>query len=1021
MKKYLIIVLIFLGNMTLLAQNTCNIYFETKNSTATSVEIDVKANGFTSVLGFQMYVNWDSTVIRKMSVLNSNPLLPGLSFGASQLGNDIQAANWYDNTGAGVTLATGAVLFTIKYDYSGDPCEQTTLRLTNPDNFRRSLITYSFAEETEYTINFTPANVQIPGTNCGGTGGENVGVGLLIDDVTAPSGSEICVPIRVDSFSQIATLQFSITWDPTLLSYVRVQNNFAADHVPPADDIGTNVINNNTLIYSMATTNPLTIPDGGILIEVCFLVLGTNGQVANIDFSNQIPFEVTNDNGPLPYYKKNGKVTVGVVNNPVTFTVIGVNDAKKDQTVCIDIKGKNFKNIESFQCIVKWDAAVLKWKGLGTVNNIGISAQHISTYGTDGLKISWNDASSKTVADNTTLFQLCFDAIGACKSSSMINIIGEPGFEIEVSSNEILLPHLEIPDTVKIVCDIPPVEKELINVTCNGGVDGRILLTMTGGNVNDYNFKWYKGTTLVSQGDGKNTLIGIGAGTYKVVLTDKSDPTKTLTLDNMVITEPNPQVINQTIVNQTCASKGSISLTVTGNNPPYTYQWNPAAIGNTPNAANLNAGAYAVTVTDSKGCPPVNKSFTITSDITALNLTSQFKDITCKDANDGEITLTVSGGCTPYSIIWSDGLAANQLKRTSLAGGTYKVTVTDSQGQSNEKTFTITNPALSIEIIGTVTEGTNASIAITVTGGSGSYTFSWTGPDHYSSSAEDISNLAKGNYIIKVTDSRGCSETANFTVIGVIDPISVKLTADNNKYNGYGVKCKGDCNGSISATVNANLPYKAYLDNVEITLPYDKVCAGTHTFKIVDFYNKVKDTTFTITEPPILSLVVEEVTCENPGKEDGTILVTVSGGVPQYTYDWGVPGNTAALAENLPKGNYAVSVTDKNGCVVLSQQIKVDNCDKSDCFTGSLILTPNGDGFNDLFLLKCSEDLSGNYLYIYNRLGNEVYKQSDYDGTWNGLDKDGNPLPEDGYLWVFTGKNDAGVREVYKGSLTLLR
>ena len=104
----------------------------------------------------------------------------------------------------------------------------------------------------------------------------------------------------MDSFSQIATLQFSITWDPAKLSYVSVQNNYAKDvAVPPADDIGTNVINNNTLIYSMATTNPITIPDGGILIEVCFLVLGANGQVIDINFSNQTPIEVTNDDGVL--------------------------------------------------------------------------------------------------------------------------------------------------------------------------------------------------------------------------------------------------------------------------------------------------------------------------------------------------------------------------------------------------------------------------------------------------------------------------------------------------------------------------------------------------------------------------------------------------------------------------------------------------------------------------------------------------------------------------------------------------
>ena len=83
----------------------------------------------------------------------------------------------------------------------------------------------------------------------------------------------------------------------------------------------------------------------------------------------------------LPHYTDNGCVTVGVIDNPVTFTVISNNNAKKGQIVCVDIQGKNFKNIESFQYIVKWDASVLKWNALGSVNNIGISNQHISPYG----------------------------------------------------------------------------------------------------------------------------------------------------------------------------------------------------------------------------------------------------------------------------------------------------------------------------------------------------------------------------------------------------------------------------------------------------------------------------------------------------------------------------------------------------------------------------------------------------------------------------------------------------------------
>lgn len=1026
MNKYLFIVLLFLGQIPLWSQNTCNIYFETRTSNSTTIEIDVKANGFTSVLGFQMYVKWDSTVLRKTAVLNGNPSLSGLSFGASQLGNNIQSANWYDNSGNGVTLPSGSVLFTIKYSYNGDPCDTTKLRLTNPDNFRRSLITYSFAEETEYPLNYTPKEVQIPGTNCNGSSGSENGVGLLIDCITAPAGTQVCVPIRVDSFSQIATLQYSISWDPTKLSYVSVTNNFAANAIPPADDLATNVVNNNTFIYTMATTNPITIPNNGILIEICFQVLGNNGDVVNLNFANQVPIEITNfADVTLPYYTHNGCVNIGNVDNTVTFTVAGVDGAPLNKPVCVNILGKNFKNIESFQYKVKWDEKVLKWKGLGTVNKIGISAGaggHISSCGNGCLKVAWNDAFGKTIPDNDTLYQLCFDIIGPCESSTVVSIVGDTEIKIEVTSNEVLLPHTEIAGTVKVEkCTFPKVTWVVTGNTCNGYSDGSIYVTLEGVSSNNYNFSWYKGSTLVTSGDGKSSLLAISAGTYKVIIKDIADPTKTYTSDIIVVSEPAPWNVGGNITNQTCTGKGTITLNVSGNNPPYTYQWTPSSIGNTPNAINLNAGVYTVTITDSKQCPSTNKSFTVTSDISQLKVDGVFKDMTCKEANNGEITLTVSGGCTPYTITWSDGQASNNLKRQNLVPGTYKATVSDAQGQSVEKTYTVTN-STEIVITETVTNGVLSSISINVSGGSGTYTsYSWTGPNGYTSSSKDISGLAKGDYTIIVKDSRGCEKSKLIKVSGIIDPITFDVKVDNSSFNGFGVRCKGECNGKVTATIVANEPYVITMNGSPISSFPTNLCVGTYTFKITDAASKTKEVSVTITEPSALKVDVEELNCENSGKEDGSIKVVVTGGVPEYTYKWAGSNSTSALADNLAKGNYSVSVTDKNNCSLTSNLIKVENCDKSQCYKGSIIVTPNNDGFNDFFTIQCSEDLSETYLYIYNRLGNEVYKQANYDGTWNGLNNDGNELPEDGYLWVFVGKNELGVKEVFKGSVTLLR
>jgi gliding motility-associated-like protein len=94
--------------------------------------------------------------------------------------------------------------------------------------------------------------------------------------------------------------------------------------------------------------------------------------------------------------------------------------------------------------------------------------------------------------------------------------------------------------------------------------------------------------------------------------------------------------------------------------------------------------------------------------------------------------------------------------------------------------------------------------------------------------------------------------------------------------------------------------------------------------------------------------------------------------------------------------------------------------DTTDCYKGSLILTPNTDGSNDVFVFSCLEN-PDNTLYIYDRYGRTVYTQSNYDNTWGGLDSSGNELPENGYMWVLEVISSEGIREVYKGTTTILR
>lgn len=80
--------------------------------------------------------------------------------------------------------------------------------------------------------------------------------------------------------------------------------------------------------------------------------------------------------------------------------------------------------------------------------------------------------------------------------------------------------------------------------------------------------------------------------------------------------------------------------------------------------------------------------------------------------------------------------------------------------------------------------------------------------------------------------------------------------------------------------------------------------------------------------------------------------------------------------------------------------------------------TPNGDGKNDFFIVDDLLVVEDMVLKIYSANGIEVYRQSNYDNTWSGTDKNGNVLPKGNYYYIFTDKDGTAI---YKGSITLVR
>jgi hypothetical protein len=178
------------------------------------------------------------------------------------------------------------------------------------------------------------------------------------------------------------------------------------------------------------------------------------------------------------------------------------------------------------------------------------------------------------------------------------------------------------------------------------------------------------------------------------------------------------------ITNTTCtASIGAINLTVSGGTSPYTYLWSNGAT--TEDLSGVAAGTYTVTITDANGCT-INMPFTVgTNDVTIAAI-PVITNTTCT-ASIGAINLTVSGGTSPYTYLWSNGATTEDL--SGVAAGTYIVTITDANGCTINMPFTVGTNDVTIAAIPVITNTTcTASIGainLTVSGGTSPYTYLW--------------------------------------------------------------------------------------------------------------------------------------------------------------------------------------------------------------------------------------------------------------------------------------------------------
>ena len=214
------------------------------------------------------------------------------------------------------------------------------------------------------------------------------------------------------------------------------------------------------------------------------------------------------------------------------------------------------------------------------------------------------------------------------------------------------------------------------NISCFGANDGMITANPFGG-IPGYTYMWPHNSATTP------VVNGLAPGNYIVNITDTMG---CLYVDSASILEPSPLNINFNSSNALCfgGNEGSITALVSGGTAPYSYLWSPNS-ETTASITNLSEGAYVLAVTDTNGCSFTDSAFVIQP--SGLTLSSSTVGETA--GNDGSINLTVSGGSPGYTYNWSNGATTEDIN--GLAGGSYTVIVTDTNGCNDTLTVIVSS------------------------------------------------------------------------------------------------------------------------------------------------------------------------------------------------------------------------------------------------------------------------------------------------------------------------------------------
>ena len=578
-----------------------------------------------------------------------------------------------------------------------------------------------------------------------------------------------------------------------------------------------------------------------------------------------------------------------------------------------------------------------------------------------------------------------------------------PGSTTFSNANNYLRQGFQQPNSCNYM-DVPTVEI-LEQTPCFS--DNSFDLTYSGENASIYEYNWtFDSSASISTSDSStvNNLSFTESGEHIIELEISHELCSESTQFILVVDDS--LEMNYYIQDASCNGEdGVIDVNANGGNPDYLFDFG-IGYSSTP-IAYLPQGDYLLSVQDESGCV-ISESFTIAGP-ESLSIELSTTPEYCNQEN-GTAQVEVLGGTEPYNSEWSNGVSGLIDSISNLNSSTaYSLLLNDANDCSDSISFNIAMIDGVIADVSTTPEycsqanGTATAIGI---GGTEPYTFEWYNGET-TSTVEYLNSMAV--YYLLITDDNDCADSVSFSVgfMGGVEILSSEIIHES---------CVDANDGEIAVELNDPIDTQIEWSNGQTDITtINSLEPGMYSFTVLDENNCIDSQDFEVEQADSIEVesIVDFIACTD---EEGTIELTINGGEQPYFVEW-TNGEIGELLIVDSTGVYEALIIDNNDCEQFIE-IEIDDTEgNEDCLFIPSGFSPNFDSYNDTWEVQGLENFEKTSVKIFNRWGQLIYENHDYQNEWDGNNINGKELPFGAYFYVLELENS----NVYTGDITLKR